>query len=655
MESRGSHAPRGVPVQQHERTPAGTHARIAASKHSRTPAGQLNVYLVASRCPMIATEEFILPSLSSTVAHVFSLDNQSMPIRVFVSYTHDSDEHRRAVLDLATRLRQDGVDVRLDRWVEGTPEQGWPAWMEDEIRRADFIVVVCSSLYYERYRGDGNPEQGRGGRWESNLIRDTLYANRSSLRRFVPVLADGADETSVPDPLRQSVTRYRLGAEYDDLFRYLTSQPARRMPPIGPLRYMPTEGFDGSEDCPSNEDHRAERRPSTTWVIGQLPSEPQSFIERTFVQRVAAELDTSQVVVVTALTGMRGVGKTQVAAACARAAVQRGIPLVAWVNADSPKNLVAGLARVAERLSLVPADNDPQDSARALREHLSSWGQEALIVLDNARDPRLIYGFLPSTGRSKIIITTTDRSFDELAIAIDVSIYERAESIEYLCRRTLSDDTPGANDIAEELGDLPLALASIAAYIRRYRRSYGRCLEDLHAYPVAEVLGRGRGIGYPQTTAAALLMAVESVGIDDDGGIAELLLEIIATLSSDGVRRDLLSRVATGARGGWSDTDVQDALERCVSASVLSWSEAGDAVIMHRLMARVIRERTDHAGRWDDAISGALELLEGELNADYDWSGRDTSLHVVEQIQALADTFFPEEGDESGRQGDSEE
>ena len=56
---------------------------------------------------------------------------------VFISYSHDSDEHRDLVLDLAGRLRRDGIDAIIDQYVQSPPE-GWPAWCEAEIRRARF-------------------------------------------------------------------------------------------------------------------------------------------------------------------------------------------------------------------------------------------------------------------------------------------------------------------------------------------------------------------------------------------------------------------------------------------------------------------------------------------------------------------------------------
>jgi len=46
--------------------------------------------------------------------------------RVFISYSHDSDGHREQVLALSERLRRDGIPTELDRYVNGSPPEGWP-------------------------------------------------------------------------------------------------------------------------------------------------------------------------------------------------------------------------------------------------------------------------------------------------------------------------------------------------------------------------------------------------------------------------------------------------------------------------------------------------------------------------------------------------
>ena len=55
--------------------------------------------------------------------------------RVFISYSHDSPEHIRAVLELSNQLREEGVDCALDQY-ETSPPEGWPRWMEKKIRES---------------------------------------------------------------------------------------------------------------------------------------------------------------------------------------------------------------------------------------------------------------------------------------------------------------------------------------------------------------------------------------------------------------------------------------------------------------------------------------------------------------------------------------
>ena len=93
-----------------------------------------------------------------------------------------------------------------------------------------------------------------------------------------------------------------------------------------------------------------------------------------------------RVAVVCAVTGARGVGKTQIAAAYARQQVVAGCPLVGWVSGESTDVLVAGLAEVARALGVADPEGDSMVSARRVRAHLESCDESALLVVDNAVD-----------------------------------------------------------------------------------------------------------------------------------------------------------------------------------------------------------------------------------------------------------------------------
>ena len=88
----------------------------------------------------------------------------SSPPRVFISYSHDSQEHADRVLALADRLRSDGVEAWIDQY-ESAPAEGWPRWMEEQINRVDFVLVVASRVYRARF-DNGEAERGLGAAWE---------------------------------------------------------------------------------------------------------------------------------------------------------------------------------------------------------------------------------------------------------------------------------------------------------------------------------------------------------------------------------------------------------------------------------------------------------------------------------------------------------
>lgn len=163
------------------------------------------------------------------------------PPRVFISYSHDSEPHRAVVLELSDRLRADGVEAILDRYVNGSPAQGWPRWMLDELDQATHVLCVCTPTYYRRFRGHEQPGQGKGVTWEGAIITQELYDANCRNRRVIPVLIGEADQQSIPEPLR-SATHYRVETDFEKLYDAILEQAGVTPHPVGTLKTKPRGG-----------------------------------------------------------------------------------------------------------------------------------------------------------------------------------------------------------------------------------------------------------------------------------------------------------------------------------------------------------------------------------------------------------------------------
>jgi hypothetical protein len=154
------------------------------------------------------------------------------PPRVFISYSHDSDQHMEKVLALADRLRTEGIDATIDRYLEA-PTVGWPAWCAGEIRRADFVLMVCTEIYGRRVDLEDEPGRGHGVLWEARLINQELYDAGSVSAKFVPVQLEAASPEHVPAAVR-GMTIYKVETDdgFESLCRLLLKQPATPPPPV---------------------------------------------------------------------------------------------------------------------------------------------------------------------------------------------------------------------------------------------------------------------------------------------------------------------------------------------------------------------------------------------------------------------------------------
>lgn len=183
------------------------------------------------------------------------------------------------------------------------------------------------------------------------------------------------------------------------------------------------------------------RESAAAWKSGTYRSGRLPFQER--ADLLSALTDPPPGRQVFAVTGMRAIGKSQTAAACARERLDEGWRAVAWLNPEDRDPLLAGYAHLATALGLADATPDSADAALRVRHWLEVDGEQCLIVLDNAASADVLRPFLPAGGHGQVIVTSSRASLASLGAPVPVDVITNAQAAAYLAERIGLDDDFG--------------------------------------------------------------------------------------------------------------------------------------------------------------------------------------------------------------------
>ena len=330
----------------------------------------------------------------------------------------------------------------------------------------------------------------------------------------------------------------------------------------------------------------------------------------------------------TVLVGMRGCGKTQLAAALAKECEDANWSLIAWTNAVSRESIQSDLVELAKQLGIGTSDLPTQDEViRRCLNHLQSVGPaDRLIVFDNVEDINHLTGLIPSGDGVRVVATTTNKVGweDQGWNSIKVGVFDRNTSIEYLLTVTNSDDRDAADALAERLGDLPVAVAQAAATARNKDLPLARYLQQLNRHGEEHVIRPIPGDEYTDDVATVLWMAVEDAVDSMKNGTKEMAqrqLGALALLAESGVPTRWLDPTVEqlyddefpGTQRD-TDEDAHDALTELIHRSIVQQSADKATTMLHRLQAQVLRETWSKEER-EQACKSAAELL-GSVDID---------------------------------------
>lgn len=155
--------------------------------------------------------------------------------KAFISYSWSSREHQQWVLELATQLRENGVDVIIDKW---DLKEGHDAikFMEKMVTDPDIrkVIIVLDRAYGEK--ADGR----RGGvGTETQIISPEIYA-KADQDKFVGVASETGEDGK---PFVPTFYKSRIyidlsqadiyATNFEQLLRWIYDKPAHPKPPLG--------------------------------------------------------------------------------------------------------------------------------------------------------------------------------------------------------------------------------------------------------------------------------------------------------------------------------------------------------------------------------------------------------------------------------------
>ncbi|HMB05857.1 MAG TPA: tetratricopeptide repeat protein, partial [Isosphaeraceae bacterium] len=300
--------------------------------------------------------------------------------------------------------------------------------------------------------------------------------------------------------------------------------------------------------------------------------------------------------------GLGGVGKTLLAVKYARRH-DADYDAILWLAAENPTALAPAFAELARTLRLPEAEERDQNvritAVLTWLEAHDRW----LLVFDNAERREDVEPYIPQHLTGHVLITSRSPDWDPLAWSIRIGPLPRPDSIALLLAATSSgaEAEAEADRLADALGDLPLALAQAAAYLRETACSFADYRAKLDASWAAFDAQQSAEPGYGRTIAATLKLALDRIKGDlPNHSPAEVVLARCAFYAPEAIPRDLL------ADDPLDEAALNEAIRTLRRYSLLETQPGFVAV--HRLVQRAVRDRLDPESRAEFAEHAVQKL-----------------------------------------------
>jgi len=370
---------------------------------------------------------------------------------IFVSYT---SQDRAWAEWIGQELEKLGHVARIDAWeISGGGDIA--AWMDERHDKADHILCVVSETYLSKPYSSW---ERRAGQWAAQTDRPNFV---------LPVRIEDCKLRT----LLASVKHCDLfGVDEDEarprLIEFLkpAARPSEPVPFPGGKKPVLEPKPRAQLTFPGQ---KGEHRSS---AISNIPiAVPRHFLGRDGDLAVIEKAlnDCNGRATISALHGLRGVGKTTLAAAYAERH-RHDYRTTWWIRAETEPTMRADLVGLGVRMDWVATDAQEEPALKIVMDRLRDDGYGILLIYDNANSSREFEKYAPRGGTTHVIVTSNAPDWRGVAAPVEIEVWPAEVGANFLTERTgRGEQRSAAVKLSEALGGLPLAHEQAAAYCER--------------------------------------------------------------------------------------------------------------------------------------------------------------------------------------------
>ena len=321
-----------------------------------------------------------------------------------------------------------------------------------------------------------------------------------------------------------------------------------------------------------------------------------------------------QVALTQAISGLGGIGKTQLALEYAYRH-QKSYHDIFWAHADTEDSLMASYVLLAGLLHLPEYEEADQNKVKEAVEHWLRKHTRWLLILDNMEDLNLLQQFVPVDRQGAVLLTTRQQVTEPAAQALELELFPENDAILFLLKRTkalaidmslevASDhDIKAARAITQLLDNLPLALDQAGAYILETPCSFAEYLalfKKYHDRLLQRRIGERIPADHPKSVTATFRLNFQQV--QQRNNAAADLLRLCAFLSADAIPEEILTAGASSlgpvlAPVGADSFQRNQAIEALRAYSLVRRDPREKTLSIHRLVQAVLQDTLRETAR----------------------------------------------------------